>query len=60
MTDEPIPKIITIERVFLWKTIIQYCVHCDTPTVHALSKSQEFYACGCGSQIFVEVIGEKQ
>ena len=60
MTYKPIPKIITIERAFLWKTIIQHCVHCDTPTVHALSKSQDYYACGCGEIINVEIKEENE
>jgi lysyl-tRNA synthetase class I len=50
-------KIITIERVFLWAKCILFCERCDTNTVHALSKSGEYYNCGCGSQIFVELKG---
>lgn len=47
--------IITVPKNFLWEKIIQFCPHCDTQTVHALSKSGEFYACGCGHTLTVEI-----
>lgn len=47
-------KTITIEKVFMWAKCLLPCEHCETTTVHALSKSGEYYVCGCGTQIKIE------
>lgn len=47
--------IITLNKNFLWSKTILFCVHCDTNTVHALSKTGDYYSCGCGEIIKVEL-----
>lgn len=41
-----------------WKTVIKYCKACDRPTVHALSQSGTFYACGCGEIIRIDIVSK--
>lgn len=47
--------IISLDKNFLWEKIIQFCPHCKTQTVHALSKKGDYYSCGCGGKIDVEI-----
>lgn len=39
---------------------IKYCRACKRPTVHALSKSNTFWACGCGEIIRVDTVSNKE
>ncbi len=36
---------------YLWEKVLLYCKVCKTITVHSLSHSGDFYACGCGEII---------
>ena len=42
-----------------WETVIKYCKACERMTVHALSKSGTFYACGCGEIIRIDTVSNK-
>lgn len=41
-----------------FKKKIMYCKICQRPTVHALSKSQTFWACGCGTIIRIDTVSK--
>lgn len=41
-----------------WKTVMKYCRNCERMTVHALSKSGTFYACGCGEIIIIDTVSK--
>ena len=52
--------IISLDKNFLWEKIIQFCSRCGTQTVHALSKRGDYYSCGCGEKIDVEIKDETE
>lgn len=43
-----------------FKLKIMYCRACERPTVHALSTSETFWACGCGEIIRIDTVSHKK
>lgn len=39
---------------------IKFCRNCQRPTVHATSKSETFWACGCGEIIRIDTVSNKK
>lgn len=50
--------IISVNKNFLWPTCILPCANCKTNTVHALSKTGNYYACSCGETVEIELEDE--
>jgi hypothetical protein len=53
-------RVITIEKTMLAKHCLLLCTNCGTTTNHVLSRSGEFYSCGCGCIIEVEIKEENE
>lgn len=43
-----------------WTTVMKLCRNCGRYTVHALSKSGDFYACGCGEIIRIDTVSNNK
>ena len=52
-------QVITIESTMLAKHCVIFCTNCGTETNHVLSRSKEFYACGCGEIVEIELKEDK-
>lgn len=39
---------------------IMYCRNCERPTVHALSTSESYWACGCGEIIKIDTVSNSE
>jgi hypothetical protein len=53
------PMVITIEKTMLAKHCLLLCTNCGTTTNHVLSRSGEFYSCGCGEIVWIEFPNEE-
>lgn len=52
--------IISVNKNLMRESIIAYCSKCRMGTLHTLSKAGDYYACGCGEKIDVEVTDETE
>lgn len=43
-----------------YKTSMKFCKTCERMTLHALSKSETFWACGCGDIIRIDTVSNKK
>ena len=43
-----------------WKTMMKFCRRCERQTLHALSQSETFWACGCGEIIRIDTVSNKE
>jgi hypothetical protein len=41
------------------KHCILFCPHCETYTVHYISRMKDYYACQCGNIVEIDVIEEE-
>jgi len=48
-------QVIEIDKELLSKSIVIFCPECDTPTKHVLSVSKQYYSCGCGTIVEIEI-----
>ena len=48
-------QVIEINKWLLSKSIVLFCPECGTSTKHVLSQSQQYYSCGCGTIVDIEI-----
>jgi len=48
-------QVIEINRWLLSKYMVLFCPTCGTSTKHVLGQSKQYYSCGCGTIVDIEI-----